>query len=95
MSSYQNNYIKYIRLQKSNNGELNESEERQQMVETIQHLKRAQQLDRKAIDNLTDMVQQLLLSQKGEHAIIINIYVQAGILFVKYKICIILLILIL
>ena len=69
-----NIYIYCNRLQKSKKGELNESAERQQMVETIKHLKQAQEIDSKSIEKLTGMVEQLLLSHKGKHDIIIIVF---------------------
>ena len=44
------------------------------MVETIKHLKRAQTIDSKSIEHLTAMVEQLLLSQKGKHDVIIIVF---------------------
>jgi hypothetical protein len=87
-----NIYIYCNRLQKSKNGELNESAERQQMVETIKHLKQAQEIDSKSIEKLTGMVEQLLLSHKGKHDIIIIVFLISikfvHILFMSYLILI-------
>ena len=44
------------------------------MVETIKHLKQAQEIDSKSIEKLTGMVEQLLLAHKGKNDFIVIVF---------------------
>ena len=52
-------------MQKEKVGELKDSEKRQEMMNTVQQIKRAQERDSQKITKLTELVEKLLSQQYG------------------------------
>ena len=61
--SYPN--IHLYRMQKEKVGELKDSEKRQEMMNTVQQIKRAQERDSQKITKLTELVEKLLFQLCG------------------------------
>ena len=53
-------------MQRIKRGELNKAEEKEQLIKNVRRLKEAQEQDSKKIENLREMIEQLLLSEKGK-----------------------------
>ena len=58
------NFYSY-RMQKEKVGELKDSEKKQEMMNTVQQIKRAQERDSQQIRKLTKLVEKLLSQQNG------------------------------
>ena len=71
-------YFDNFRVDKKKRGEKNEKEEMKQMMNTVHFLKIAHERDSDKIDKLSEMVEELLLFQRGKYsltlALIIGIF---------------------
>ena len=71
-------YFDNFRVDKKKRGEKNEKEEMKQMMNTVRFLKIAHERDSEKIDKLSEMIEELLLFQRGKYSLtlvlIIGIY---------------------
>ena len=62
-------YFDNFRVDKKKRGEKNEKEEMKQMMNTVHFLKIAHERDSDKIDKLSEMVEELLLFQRGKYSL--------------------------
>ena len=62
-------YFDNFRVDKKKRGEKNEKEEMKQMMNTVHFLKIAHERDAEKIDKLSEMVEELLLFQRGKYSL--------------------------
>ena len=62
-------YFDNFRVDKKKRGEKNEKEEMKQMMNTVHFLKIAHERDSDKIDKLSDMMEELLLFQRGKYSL--------------------------
>ena len=62
-------YFDNFRVDKKKRGEKNEKEEMKQMMKTVHFLKIAHERDGEKIDKLSEMMEELLLFQRGKYSL--------------------------
>ena len=62
-------YFDNFRVDKKKRGEKNEKEEMKQMMNTVHFLKIAHERDSDKIDKLSEMMEELLLFQRGKYSL--------------------------
>ena len=62
-------YFDNFRVDKKKRGEKNEKEEMKQMMNTVRFLKIAHERDSEKIDKLSEMIEELLLFQRGKYSL--------------------------